>query len=140
MRTSWNIINKEKGNSRDKSRALQIIFKNKLITNQCNLNRNKESNHLIRNSAVYLSKLNHRSFTNINWHNTSTHEIEKIIRSLKVTNSTGYDEISIRIIKFSLPFIISPLTHICNAALKNGVFPDRLKYATVKPILKKRRS
>jgi len=50
--------------------------------------------------------------------------------------SYGYDEISSRILKLSAPFIISPLTYICNAALKSGIFPDRLKYAIVKPILK----
>ena len=40
-------------------------------------------------------------------------------------------------IKLSSPYIISPLTYICNAALNSGVFPDRLKYAIVKPIHKK---
>jgi hypothetical protein len=29
------------------------------------------------------------------------------------------------------------LTYICNAVLSTGVFPDRLKYAIVKPIFKK---
>jgi len=32
---------------------------------------------------------------------------------------------------------MSPLTYICNAVLSTGVFPDRLKYAVVKPIFKK---
>jgi hypothetical protein len=64
-------------------------------------------------------------------------EIERIIKSLKTKNTSGYDEISNRIIKLTAPFIISPLTYICNAVLWTGVFPDRLKYAIVKPILKK---
>ena len=29
------------------------------------------------------------------------------------------------------------MTHVCNAALSSGVFPDRLKYAIVKPIFKR---
>jgi hypothetical protein len=33
-----------------------------------------------------------------------------------------------------LLFIISPLTHICNVILNTGVFPDRLKFAIVKPL------
>jgi hypothetical protein len=45
-----------------------------------------------------------------------------------------YDEISNRIIKLSSPFIISPLTHICNAILNTGIFPDRFKFAIVKHI------
>jgi hypothetical protein len=52
-------------------------------------------------------------------------------------DTSGYDGNSNRIVKFSVPFIISLLTYICNAVLNTGVFPDRLKYATVKPIFKK---
>jgi hypothetical protein len=56
---------------------------------------------------------------------------------MAVSTSAGYDEISNRLLKLSCPYIASPLTYICNAALKCGVFPDRLKYATVKPVHKK---
>jgi hypothetical protein len=71
------------------------------------------------------------------WKYTNTHEVEKIIKFLKSKNSSGYDEITSRIIKVSSSFISSPLTHICNAILRSGVFPDRLKYAIVKPCFKK---
>ena len=70
------------------------------------------------------------------WQYASTHEIRKIIKAFKSNNSCGYDEITSRIIKVSAPFI-SPLTYICNATLSSGIFPDRLKYAIVKPIYKK---
>jgi len=73
----------------------------------------------------------------MSWHYASTYEIEKIIKSLKSKNTVGYDEISTIILKLSAPFIISPLTYICNAILYIGIFPDRLKYAIIKPIFKK---
>ena len=57
--------------------------------------------------------------------------------SLKITNTTGYDEISNHLLKLSSPYIISPLMHICNAVLNCSVFPDRLKSAIVRPIHKK---
>jgi hypothetical protein len=41
--------------------------------------------------------------------------------------------------KFGAPFIISPLTYICNAVLSTGVFPARLKYAIVETNFKKRK-
>jgi hypothetical protein len=66
-----------------------------------------------------------------------TYETGKIINSIKSKNSNGYDEIPNCIIKLSSPFIISPLAHICNAVLSTGVFPDRFKYATVKPLFRK---
>ena len=72
------------------------------------------------------------------WKYISTYEIEKIINSLNSKNSNGYDDITNRVIKISAPFIISPLTYICNAIFKNRTFPERLKYAMFTPILKKR--
>jgi Notch-like protein len=68
------------------------------------------------------------------------YDIEKIIRSLKTKNTSGYDEISNRIIKSSSAYIISPLTHICNAILNTGIFLERLKFAIVKPVFKKGKS
>jgi hypothetical protein len=40
-----------------------------------------------------------------------TKEVSEIIKSLKWKNSHDYDEIPMRILKISSPFIISPLTH-----------------------------
>jgi len=67
----------------------------------------------------------------------STKDVDKIIKSLKPKNSAGYDGISTRLLKISSAFIISPLTFICNKSISLGVFPDRLKYAVVKPLFKK---
>jgi hypothetical protein len=39
-------------------------------------------------------------------------------------------------LKASMTYIFSPLTYICNQSLAQGIFPDRLKFAVVKPILK----
>jgi hypothetical protein len=71
------------------------------------------------------------------WHYTSTSEVGKIIKSLKSKNSSGYDQISMQILKLSAPYIVFPLTYICNMILNTGIFPDRLKYAIIKPIFKK---
>jgi len=58
-------------------------------------------------------------------------EIKKIIRSLKWTTASGYDEVPPRLLKLSLPYIISPLTYLCNKSLTSGVFPSWLKYSQV---------
>ena len=63
--------------------------------------------------------------------------MKKIIKSLRTKNSCGYEEISNQIIKLSALFIISLFTYICNAVLSTSVFPDKLKYAIVKPVFKK---
>ena len=59
-----------------------------------------------------------------------------IIKSLRTKDSCGYDEIPIKILKLSAPFIISPLTYICNKSLSSGVFPGTLKYPIIKPVHK----
>jgi hypothetical protein len=55
---------------------------------------------------------------------------------LKSKNSSGYDEISTKIIKISKPFIISPLINICNKVLAQGNYPERLKFSLIKPVYK----
>jgi hypothetical protein len=86
------------------------------------------------NPINYLAKGFRKPFAKISWKYAFTYEIEKIIKSLKTKNACGYDEISIQIIRLTAPFIISPLTYICNAVLSTSVFPDRLKYTIVKSI------
>jgi hypothetical protein len=63
--------------------------------------------------------------------------MKDIINSLKHKNSYGYDEISMKILKLSMPFIISPLIYICNRSLSTGIFPSWLKYSQVHLIYKK---
>ena len=70
------------------------------------------------------------------WRYTFTHEIGKIINSLKPKNTSGYKRISTRILKQSTPYIVSPITYICILILNTGIFPDRLNYAIVKLIFK----
>jgi hypothetical protein len=91
----------------------------------------------IVNPTTYLRDIFNCPFNKMTWKYTNTHEMDKIIKSLKTKDSSGYDKISSRIIKVSSPFIISPLTHICNAILCSGAFQNRLKYAMVKPCFKK---
>jgi hypothetical protein len=74
-------------------------------------------------------------FPNIYLKYVTTKEIKNIIKSLNLKNSSGYDGISTKLLKISSPFFTSPLTHICNKSISSGTFPDRLKYAVVKPLL-----
>jgi hypothetical protein len=67
----------------------------------------------------------------------STKEITSVIKALKTKNSYGYDEISTKVLKISTTYICSPLTHICNKSILSGIFPDCMKFSTVKPIHKK---
>jgi hypothetical protein len=64
-------------------------------------------------------------------------EITRAIMSLKSKNSSGYDGISNKILKLSTEKISKPLAYIFNKSIFSGVYPERLKYAIIKPIYKK---
>ena len=88
------------------------------------------------NSIKYLFNSFKHPFPNIPWFYTLTGKIENIIESLKTKNSCGHDEIPIKILKISAPFIISSLTYICKKSLSSGVFPIGLKFFIIKPKFK----
>ena len=106
------------------------------IINGIRINTNRSA-CIAKNQNYYLFNLFHAPFPSIKPQNTSTKETEKIIGSLKMKNSSGYDEISTKVLKISAPFISSPLCYICNKSMRSWNFRTRLKYATVKPLLKK---
>ncbi|PNF17558.1 hypothetical protein B7P43_G15556, partial [Cryptotermes secundus] len=96
------------------------------------------SNNNNNNNPIYcLSRAFNNSFPNINLKFSTRKEIENIIKSLKPKNSHGYDEISTKLLKASSVYISSPLNHLCNKSLSSGTFPQRLKYAVMKPLFKK---
>ena len=64
-------------------------------------------------------------------------EVMCIIKSLKSKGSSGYDGISSKILKQCAGSVIKPLTYICNLSLTTGIFPERCKFAIVRPIYKK---
>ena len=67
---------------------------------------------------------------------TTTEEVMDIINNLKNSNSTGVDNISVKLIK-ACGSILSPiLSHINNHSLVSGIFPDALKIAKVVPVFK----
>jgi len=65
----------------------------------------------------YIFQMFIRLFPHIKLTPLSTKEISEIIKSLKWKNSHGYDEIPIKILKVSLPFIISPLIYVVSCPL-----------------------
>jgi len=67
----------------------------------------------------------------------SPKEIEDIVSSLKTKDSHGYDGISTKIVKQSIPYISSPLNYICYLMISTGIFPTRLKFSEIKPLYRK---
>lgn len=62
---------------------------------------------------------------------TSPYEVESIIKKMKNTCASGFDDINVRPVKETADIISIPLTHICNAILSSGIFPEKMKIARV---------
>jgi hypothetical protein len=65
-------------------------------------------------------------------------EVVNVVKKSKSKSSTGYDGISNKIIKLCIHQISKPLVFIINKSLINGIYPERLKYAVIKPVYKKK--
>jgi hypothetical protein len=160
MRTSWKLINKELGkdcknhgfqslNINGRSTTVHQIIANALnkhfTTIPTMISRNINASKCFTKTSVnnqnnLFFSLNHvfqNSFPSIKYHCTTTKETENIVRSLKSSNSCGYDEVPSKLLKLCSYFIRSPLNYICNRTLFTGVFPDMLKYAIIRPLFKK---
>ena len=67
---------------------------------------------------------------------TSEKEIMELLTDLIPKNSSGYDNLSNRLLKKLLPALINPLTIVFNKSLAEGIFPEAMKKADVVPLYK----
>jgi hypothetical protein len=56
---------------------------------------------------------------------------------LNIKKAAGYDGISPKILKLSMPCIVEPITFFINKCIDVSIFPDKLKTAQVRPLFKK---
>ena len=81
-----------------------------------------------------------RNFSSIKIIPITENEIKSLKHSLQQTKkkSSGYDEITSKILKACASRISHPLRYIYNYSLYTGIIPDHLNIAVVKPLYKKR--
>ena len=70
------------------------------------------------------------------FHNLSPQEVKKMILATP-NKSCDLDPIPTNLLKNILPSVLQLITNIVNLSLEHGMFPDTLKLALVKPLLKK---
>jgi hypothetical protein len=98
-------------------------------TNNCNFDDKTDFTEAMRNvpiccNSIYLTPVNEN-------------DIYKLIKNLKNTYSSGYDDIRTDVIKKTADYIVAPLTHIINLSLVQGHYPSALKRSVVRPLHKK---
>ena len=60
-----------------------------------------------------------------------------VIHSLDKSKATGYDGLSVKILKIASPVLVLPLTNLFNKCIITSEFPKQLKRANVSPLFKK---
>lgn len=145
-KATWKVISKIKSNF-PRQDVTAIIDKNGDIVN-CPLKMAESfNNFFIEQSSGNLinSKCNMKHATRKNIPNSMflgpclSNDIVSCINTLKNSSSTGYDEFSTKVIKYVAPIIAPVLSHIFNLCVDNGLFPDKLKISTIRPVHKKGR-
>lgn len=139
-KASWKIINKSKLNF-PKETISQIKHENKIIRDPTEIA--KAFNNYFTNLPVNFTQTNNKfTCSYYNPHSmfmrpTIPQDIFKIINDLKNTNSTGYDDINTKVIKFVSAIIAPILSFLINLSITEGVFPSKLKITVIKPLFKK---
>jgi hypothetical protein len=144
IKTTWNIIKRETGKmhlseqmpslltNNEKVKDLGTVanyFNNFFLTTTESLNLHQAGTE---DAVSFLKAAVPVKFPSINIIPTTETEMKIVINSLKSKNSSGYDEVTSKILKACSILISRPLTHICNHSLYTGIFPDHLKISTRK--------
>jgi Notch-like protein len=156
VKVTWNIIKSNVGKNNNGMVIDNMDVNNKVSSSKINAekfndyfikmavnisekikNKNKLNTNNTNYSPFNLAQFYNLKYNNIKLHNTSTGEILKIIKNFAWKNSQGFDEIPLKLLKISAPFIASPLCYIINKSLSAGIFPDRMKYSIIVPLHKK---
>ena len=145
----WDMINKINGKIKDKSCVIDHLkidniklHTGKEISNQFA----KYFSSVGKNFALktetpknplknYLNRIPSNS-TSMFFEPASVEEVSRLINNLKPKNSSGYDDISNKLLKMLHLVIIHPFTEIINMSLKEGIFPDDMKRADTVPLYK----
>lgn len=143
-KTTWKIINNYNNNkTKPKDYIKQIRHNNELITHPREI---AESFN-----EYYIDQISKRSQQNVTntpmkipfnpnslfLKPTSPLEVYQIIKNLKNTNSTGYDNICTKVIKYVADLIAPILSCIINLSIEQGVYPEKLKTSIIRPLFKK---
>lgn len=63
-------------------------------------------------------------------------ELSNCLNSFPSKTSSGFDGMSMKLLKLAFPYLANCLLSLINKSFKNGCFPDKLKIAKVIPIFK----
>jgi len=152
QKSVWGIINSEVGgknkaklsnitltrgtNTLSNPKTIANLFNEYFVNVVGDINPNCNINTFVPDSDTNISK-NKLIMPTFSLRPVTQKEVENIINLLKNKNSSGHDELSVKILKNIKYDISKILTHLINSSFIAGIFPEQLKKAKVVPIQKK---
>lgn len=135
---TWNIVNEIKGKPNSAVKDIKMTGKPCQIANEIN-------NFMINAPKILLQQLQNVPFScsitgcggSMYIGPVASGYVLKVVENFKNKSSSGDDDVPMSVVKTCIQTIIDPLTHIINNSLRCGIFPNKLKVALVKPLLKK---
>ena len=146
IKKTWSILNTALGRKRMSTPPSEMKFGNEMINDKRKI-ANYFNNFFI-NSVAQISKniptmndkydkyLPEPVVNSMFIDYVEPYDIRAAINKIKPKSSTGYDNISCKILKLSSEYIINPLTHIVNISFNSGIMPEGTKIAKIIPIFK----
>lgn len=135
-KTVWNIVNNTLGKQKNQvNKIKKAPDPQKLKEEFNNFFSNTPTQKSGNSSTVNLNaiKTNEKSFYMFE---ITESEIINVVKKMKNVKSTGWDGIPIKIIRESIDLIAKPMAQIMNRSFIEGIFPEALKIAVIKPLHK----
>jgi len=145
----WNLINSLLNkNRRQEPTPAQFRYENKFLTDTTAI-ANKFNEYFVNAGKVLASKIPQscRKFTDyislrpmildscfLNL--TNADEVITVAKGLNNSQSSGFDEISVMLLKDIIECVAQPMADILNLCISRGIFPDNMKIAKVCPVFK----
>ena len=146
MKQTWSLINESLKNCKKQSKPIEYIINNKCITDHSEIanafndyfinSGENMAKQIMSTASSFINYMPDEADSRLIFQHVDQEDIIATISSLKNKNSSGYDNISNKILKMICSEIAKPLSVIINQMFTTGIFPDSLKVAKIIPIFK----
>ena len=112
---------------------------NKIGTTLGYLNDSDVIDRIIKSYQNHLSllKIKNKFGSDLNsfdFQQIKAHEVKKLLKEIDIKKAVGVDTIPPKLIKIGADIIAEPLTQAINCCLRQGIFPENAKVASVVPL------
>ena len=146
MSKLWQLINNVIKKTNDKTGVIDYITVDNIKYYEANIISNHFGRFYSKLGENIIKSINTKNLTSYYFkkiptnpntlflHNITPNEIKRHIENLPSRNSSGYDNISNKLLKSIKYSILNPLMHIFNLSFKQGVFLDAMKLSEIVPL------